>query len=165
MPGQQSGWGHTRLLMALTFRTPREADLDRLLEVHTSAFPDPRGREARVRNFTRNPLGRFEDLVLACDGDVIVGHAFLFPLEAWFGGARVRVAGIASIGVAPEARGRGVGSAMLEHLCRTAAARGDAVAVLYAFRQGFYVRAGFATASSYRRLRLHPSSIPSSWRA
>lgn len=149
--------------MALTFRIAREADMDRLLEVHTSAFPDPRGREARVRNFTRNPLGRFEDLVVACEGDAIVGHAFLLPLEAWFGGLRVRVAGIASIGVAPEARGRGVGSAMLEHLCRTAAARGDALAVLYAFRQGFYARAGFANASTYRRLRLHPASIP--WRA
>jgi predicted acetyltransferase len=145
--------------MAFTFRTAREADLDRLLEVHTSAFPDPRGREARVRNFTRNPLGRFEDLCVAEDAGAIVAHAFLFPLEAWFGGVRVRVAGIASIGVAPEARGRGVGSAMLEHLCRMAAARGDAVAVLYAFRQGFYARAGFATASSYRRLRLHPASI------
>lgn len=149
--------------MGLTFRSAREADLDRLLEVHTSAFPDPRGREARVRNFTRNPLGRLEDLCVAWEDDAIVGHAFLFPLEAWFGGVRVRVAGIASIGVAPEARGRGVGSAMLAHLCRTAAARGDAVAVLYAFRQGFYARAGFATASSYRRLRLHPASIP--WRA
>lgn len=151
--------------MALTFRTAREADLERLLEVHTSAFPDARGREARVRNFTRNPLGRFEDLCVAVDGDAIAGHAFLFPLEAWFGGERVRVGGIASIGVAPEARGRGVGSAMLEHLCRISAARGDAVAVLYAFRQGFYARAGFATASSYRRLRLHPASIPPSWRA
>jgi predicted acetyltransferase len=149
--------------MALTFRTAGEGDLERLLEVHTSAFPDPRGREERVRNFTRNPLGRFEDLWVAHEGDAIVGHAFLFPLEAWFGGVRVRVAGIASIGVAPEARGRGVGSAMLEHLCRTAAARGDAVAVLYAFRQGFYARAGFAAASSYRRLRMHPASIP--WRA
>jgi predicted acetyltransferase len=148
--------------MGVTFRTAREADLDRLLEVHTSAFPDPRGREERVRNFTRNKLGRFEDLWVACEGDAIVGHAFLFPLEAWFGGVRVRVAGIATIGVAPEARGRGVGSAMLTHLCRTAAERGDALAVLYAFRQGFYARAGFATASSYHRLRLHPASIP--WR-
>ena len=145
--------------MALTFRTAREADLDRLLDVHASAFPDPRGRDARVRNFTGNPLGRFEDLWVASEGAALLGHAFLFPLEAWFGGVRVRVGGIASIGVAPEARGRGVGSAMLEHLCRAAAARGDAVAVLYAFRQGFYGRAGFATTSSYRRLRLHPASI------
>jgi predicted acetyltransferase len=160
-PGQQVRLGV--LPMALTFRTAREADLERLLEVHTSAFPDPRGREARLRNFMRNTLGGFEDLWVACEGDAIVGHAFLFPLEAWFGGARVRVAGIATLGVAPEARGRGVGSAMLGHLCRTAAERGDAVAVLYAFRQGFYARAGFATASSYRRLRLHPASIP--WRA
>lgn len=145
--------------MALTFRTAREADLERLLEVHTSAFPDPRGREARVRNFTGNPLGRLEDLWVACDGDAIVGHAFLFPLEAWFGGARVPVAGIASIGVAPEARGRAVATALVSQLCAVGFERAP-VAVLYAFRQGFYARCGFVGASSYRRLRLDARSIP-----
>lgn len=145
--------------MGLTFRTAREDDLERLLEVHTSAFPDPRGTEARVRNFTHNPLARFEDLWVACEGDALVGHAFLLPLEAWFGGARVPVAGMATIGVAPEARGRGVGSALVSHLCAVGFERAP-VAVLYAFRQGFYARCGFAGTSSYRRLRLHPRSIP-----
>jgi len=146
--------------MTLSFRPAREDDLERLLDLHTSAFPDPRGRLARTRNFQKNALGAFGDLHVAADGDTVLAHAFLFPLEAWFGGVPVRVGGIATVGVAPEARGRGVGSRLVQHLHEVALVRGDALAVLYPFRQGFYARLGYATTSTYRRLRLHPASIP-----
>jgi predicted acetyltransferase len=146
--------------MTLAFRPAREDDLERLLDLHASAFPDPRSRLARARNFQKNALGAFTDLHVAVDHDTVLAHAFLFPLEAWFGGVCLRVAGIATVGVAPEARGRGVGSRLVEHLHATALARGDALAVLYPFRQGFYARLGYAATSTYRRLRLHPASIP-----
>jgi predicted acetyltransferase len=148
--------------MTLSFRPAREDDLERLLDLHTSAFPDPRGRPARARNFQKNPLGALSDLHILLEDEAVLAHAFLFPLEAWFGGVRVPVAGIATVGVAPEARGRGLGSRLLQHLHEVARARGDALAVLYPFRQGFYTRLGYATTSTYRRLRLHPASIP--WR-
>lgn len=148
--------------MKVSFRPAAEDDLERLVEIHASAFPDPRGHEARVRNFARNPLGALSDLwVLVADG-VPMAHAFLFPLEAWFGGRRVPLGGIATVGVAPEARGRGLGTRLLEHLHAVSAARGDALTALYPFRQGFYARLGYAPASGYRRLHLHPASIP--WR-
>ena len=146
--------------MTLSFRPAREDDLERLLDIHTSAFPDPRGRLARTRNFQKNALGAFSDLHVAVDDDTVLAHAFLFPLEAWFGGVRVKVGGIATVGVAPEVRGRSVGSRLVRHLHEMALARGDALAVLYPFRQGFYTRLGYAATSTYRRLRLHPASIP-----
>jgi predicted acetyltransferase len=146
--------------VTLSFRPAREEDLERLVDIHTSAFPDPRGHAARIRNFTRHPLGELSDLWLLADGDAPLAHAFLFPLEVWVGGARVQAGGIATVGVAPEARGRGLGSRLVEHLHRTAHARGDALTVLYAYRQGFYARLGYAPTSSYRRLRLHPASVP-----
>jgi len=146
--------------MQPSFRTAREDDLDRLVEVHTSAYPDPRGPDARVRNFTGNALGALSDLHVLEEGGVVMAHAFLFPLEAWFGGRAVPMAGIATVGVAPEARGRGLAGRLLAHLHGVAHARGDVVAALYPFRQGFYARHGYAAASSYRRLRLHPASIP-----
>lgn len=148
--------------MTVSFRPAREDDLERLLDIHAGAFPDPRGRPARLRNFQKNALGAFSDLHVLLDDDALLAHAFLFPLEAWFGGARVRVGGIATVGVAPEARGRGLGSRLVEHLHGLALARGDALTVLYPFRQAFYARLGYATTSTYRRLRLHPASIP--WR-
>jgi predicted acetyltransferase len=143
-------------------RPAREGDLERLVDIHASAFPDPRDRDARLRNFTRNALGEMGDLWVLLEGGMPVAHGFLFALEAWFGGARVPVGGVATVGVAPEARGRGVGSRLLQELHEVSRARGDALTMLYAFRQGFYARMGYTSASSYRRLRLHPAAVP--WR-
>jgi predicted acetyltransferase len=148
--------------MTASFRPACEDDLERLLDLHTGAFPDPRGRLARTRNFQKNALGAFSDLHVLVEDDTVLAHAFLFPLEAWFGGVRVRVGGVATVGVAPEARGRGLGSALVEHLHELSLARGDVLTVLYPFRQAFYARLGYAASSSYRRLRLHPASSP--WR-
>jgi predicted acetyltransferase len=68
------------------------------------------------------------------------------------------------VGVAPEARGRGVAAALLGHLHAETLKRGAAVSMLYAFRQGFYARHGYAPATPTRRLRVHPASIPAAWR-
>jgi predicted acetyltransferase len=148
--------------MQVSFRPATEDDLERLVDIHTAAFPDPRGQDARVRNFARNAFGALSDLWILVEGGITLAHAFLFPLEAWFGGRRVAVGGVATVGVAPEARGRGLGTRLLEHLHAIALARGDALTALYPFRQAFYARLGYAPASGYRRLRLHPASIP--WR-
>lgn len=149
----------------LTFRTATLEDLDRILEIHLVAFPDERTEPERRRNFTASRYGRLEDLVLVERGGDIVGQAFLFPLRAWFGGLLVPVGGVASLAVAPEARGQGVASALLHHLHVAADVRGDALTMLYAFRQRFYARLGYGTTSSRKRLSVDPAAIPSSWRA
>jgi predicted acetyltransferase len=149
----------------LTFRAAGEADLDRLIDIHRSAFPDPRGAEPRRRNFAANPLGSLADLKVALLGDEPVAHAFLFRLEVWFGGARVKAGAIASVGVAPEARGEGLAAALLDHLHAEAEARGDAITILFPFRQGFYARHGYAPVTPARRMLVHPASVPRAWRA
>jgi predicted acetyltransferase len=149
--------------MRLAFRNARPDDLERLIDVHASAFPDARGRDARERNFTRNPLGRLSDLWVAVAPDAqdaLVAHAFLFPLQAWFGRRLVAAGGIASVGVAPEGRGQGVATALVEHLHGVSCERGDSLTVLYPFRQAFYTRLGYAATTAYRRLRVSPASIP-----
>jgi predicted acetyltransferase len=148
----------------LTFRTATRADLDRVLEIHLPSFPDERTIEERTRNFTANRFGGIEELVVAERAGEIVAQAYLFPLEAWFGGRAVRVGAIASLGVAPEVRGQGVGTALLHHLHVASDVRGDALTMLYAFRQRFYARLGYGTTSSRRRLVIDPSSMPASWR-
>lgn len=147
----------------------REPDLDRLVEIHTNAFPDPRGHAERIRNFTANPLrstgSAMGDLWVVTDGPTIVAHAFLFALDVWVAGGTLKVGAIASVGVAPEARGRGIAAAFLAHLQAQADARGACATMLYAFRQGFYARHGYALVTPTRRLHVHPASIPSAWRS
>jgi predicted acetyltransferase len=146
-----------------TFRTATEQDVPRLLEVHFAAYPGPYPVELRKRNFLANPFGPIEDLTVAeIDGD-IVAHAFLFAFEASFGGRRTKVGGIASVAVAPEVRGRGVGRAIMKRVHALSDTRGDAVTLLYPFRQGFYGALGYAPMTSRRRLAFDPRAVPGGW--
>lgn len=149
----------------LRFRAATADDLDRILEVHMTAFPDNRGIEERRRSFLANPFGTLDDMIVAERDGTIVGQAFLFPLGGWFGGRTVRLGAIASLGVAAEARGQGVATALVARLHVASDVRGDALTMLYAFRQRFYAKLGYGTSTSRRRLAIDPASVPSSWRA
>ncbi|HEY8077408.1 MAG TPA: GNAT family N-acetyltransferase, partial [Labilithrix sp.] len=150
--------------METTFRAASHDDLDRLLEIHLAAYPDVRSAEERRRNFVANPLGSLDELVVAERGGVIVAHAFLFRLETLFGGRAVKTGGVASVAVAPEARGQGVASALMQHLHVASDVRGDALTMLFAFRYGFYAKHGYGQGSSRKRLLVEPRAIPRSWR-
>ena len=155
-----------RVLYALGmhFRRAEDADIERLIEIHASAFPDPRLAGARRTNFMFNSFGDLDDLHVGELEGVVVAHAFLFPLALGFGGRRVRAGGIATVGVAPEARGTGVATGLLDHLHAQSRLRGDAITVLYAFRQSFYARHGYAPASASKRLYFSPRAVPAAWR-
>src|SRR5689334_13918371 len=92
----------------ISVRPAHEDDLERLVTIHAASFPDARNREARRRNFTDNVRGSLQDLLVAERANTIVGHAFLYRMSTWLGGTPVALGGIASVGVAPEARGTGV---------------------------------------------------------
>lgn len=144
----------------LVFRQADTADLERLVDVHALAFPDPRGVEERRRNFMAKPFGPFADLHVAeLEGDV-VAHAFGFGLSTWVGGASVPVTGIATVGVAPEARGRGVGAALVRHVESVGESRGAVASFLYPFRQGFYGRLGYVPAPGVIHFAVAPAALP-----
>jgi predicted acetyltransferase len=149
----------------VTVRAARETDVDRLLEIHLGAFPDPRPVGVRRRVFLHNRLGGLEHLRVAERGGDLVAHAFSFPVSVWFGGREVRGGAIASVGVAVEARGDGVAGSLLAALHAESAARGDAFTLLYPFRHGFYARLGYAPLARQRVLTLSPRAIPRAWRA
>ncbi len=149
-------------MQPLRVRPAEEGDLDRLIEIHRAAFPDSRTAAERRRNFVAKPFGGFEYLHVVESAGELVAHAFLFPFQVYVGGARVRVGGVATLGVAPEARGRGTGRALMARLHEIALERGDAATFLYPFRQGFYWALGYAPASPLRALSLSPASVPRS---
>ena len=144
----------------IRIRTAEDRDLEALLTVHAAAFPDPRGREARRKNFCENPRGTFSDLMVAERGGRIVGHGFLFPMKAWFGGAEVSVGGVASVGVAPDARRSRVGRALLEGMLARMRSRGMVVSMLYPFKHDFYRKLGWGLVGEMRRYRFRPDALP-----
>jgi predicted acetyltransferase len=79
------------------------------------------------------------------DGRFVAGLGFA-PIGQWFGGARVPLAAITAVGVAPDWRGAGVGSALLRRTLEDLHAAGIALAALYPSSLRFYRRAGFERA-------------------
>lgn len=141
-------------------RPARDDDLDRLVAIHSAAFPDARNRDARRRNFTDNARGGLADLLVAERDGVVVGHAFLFRMSTWLCGRQVPMGGVASVGVAPEARGRGVARSLLDAIDRELHERGTPLCLLYPFRHLFYRQLGYGMVSEVRRLRVPPASFP-----
>ncbi|WP_394825282.1 enhanced intracellular survival protein Eis [Pendulispora albinea] len=148
---------------ALHVRKATEDDLPRLLDIHLGAYPDPRGLASRRRSLETNAFGGLDDLYVIGRGERLLGHAFLYAMQGWFGGRRVRLGGIASVAVAAEARGQGIARALIEHLHAVSHARGDAIALLYAFRYGFYRRLGYGPVTPLHQLEIAPSAIPAEW--
>ena len=152
----------------------KSTDLERMLAIHAAAFPGARSVAERRANFLDNPRGGASDLFVVRvrsaareatdssalrEGDV-VGHAFLFRMHMWIAGKSVPVGGVASIGVASEARGRGVGRTIVEGLVAESSRRGDALQLLYPFAQRFYAGFGFGPTAPVLRLRVAASALP-----
>lgn len=50
------------------------------------------------------------------DGDQVAAGLGFYPMAQWFGGAKVKMAGITLVGVAPECRGKGVAKTLMRNL-------------------------------------------------
>ncbi len=120
-----------------------------------------------LTEFTMTPLtafgerfdsGRFEldwtsvelDRTLAAfEGDQMVGTGRLYSLELTMPGGRLLpAAGVSWIAVLPTHRRQGILSAIKRTQLDDAAARGEALAILYASESGIYRRFGYGVATS-----------------
>src|SRR3712207_6239999 len=88
----------------------------------------------------------------------------LFPYTTlfrsqWFGGRSVPVAAVTTVGVAPEHRSGGTGSALMAGVLRELHERGCPLSVLYPSTQPFYLRAGYEQAGARIGYRLPTHAI------
>lgn len=99
--------------------------------------------------------------------DHMVGGLALIPMGQWWGGQRVPMTGIASVGVAPEYRGTGAALALLQQMLQELHRAGVAISALYPATQRLYRKVGYeqggthsswsiATAEIQMRERLSP---------
>ncbi len=135
-------------------------DVDRLVEIHTQTFPDPRGYEERRRNFiNKKPCFVFDDLCVVEAQGSIVAHAFASMSELFVGGRPVPTGLVASVGVAPEVRGQGVATFLIDAVHAHFYERGAVAALLYPFRYRFYERFAYGATSPYVQLHLTPRAL------
>ncbi len=127
-------------------------DLDAAFDLRTRAFgaPDDRFRD-RWYDLQPRLLASRRLLVVQLDGR-LVAYARLLPMRQWWGGRTLPMAGIAGVVVAPEQRGRGVGSLLMRAVLARAVEVGDAVSVLYPATLPVYRRLGWEVAGAQHRV-------------
>ncbi len=90
------------------------------------------------------PGGR---MLVAAEGEMIVGSAGAFELELTIPGGPVRTAGVTVVGVLPTHRRRGILRELMRVQLDDAHARGEPLAILWASEGGIYGRFGYGLAS------------------
>lgn len=121
---------------------------------------DPAAYRLRVQAFSSAPATEFdpetpyipaERRLGAFDGGRMVGQLGVWEFGQWYGGRRVPMGGVAGVAIAPEARGEGVGTALLRRGLEEMRGRGEVVSTLYPATHAPYRRLGWEIAGVWPR--------------
>jgi predicted acetyltransferase len=82
-------------------------------------------------------------MVGVMDGDELIASARYWPFQQWWGGRKVPMAGVAGVVVAPEYRGRGVGSKLMRGVLARAVEQGYPLSGLYPATTVIYRHLGY----------------------
>jgi predicted acetyltransferase len=123
-------------------------DRDAQLELRARAFgPMPAALRDRLRPLVELDFAD-ENVLGIFDGARLVASGRYLPVEQWWHGRAVPAGGVASVYVAPEERGRGVGTRLATALVELIAERGRPLSVLYPATAPVYRRAGYEHAGA-----------------
>ena len=129
-------------------------DLDAVLDVRTRAF-GAAGEAFREPWYeTQRQMIAARRALVISDGDRVLAYARALPMRQWWGGRTLPMAGIAGVVVAPEQRGRGLGSVLMRAVLDRSVELGDAVSVLYPATVPVYRRLGWEVAGAQHRVSL-----------
>lgn len=94
----------------LTYGLLQESESDALIAVISQSLHIPIDRlQTLISRICLENLRRIKD------GNRVAGGLGIYPMAQWFGGTKVRMAGITVVGVAPEYRGKGVAKTLLRN--------------------------------------------------
>ncbi|HEY2442775.1 MAG TPA: GNAT family N-acetyltransferase [Streptosporangiaceae bacterium] len=133
----------------LTIRALTPGDgLDELFDLRCRAF-GPVGASGRAYWQAENePVIRAGRYLAGYDGSRLVAAGRFHDMTQWWCGRPVPMAGVASVAVAPEERGRGVGRALMTGLLELIASRGYPLSVLYPYTRPIYRSLGWEIAGT-----------------
>ena len=95
----------------------------------------------------------------AFGGGRLLGSARFFDMAQWWQGRSLPMAGVAGVKVAPEARGTGVGRALMTALLAEIAARGYPLSVLYPSTMTIYRSLGYEAAGGMYQVSMPARSL------
>jgi predicted N-acetyltransferase YhbS len=147
-------------LGGLTIRPMRaDDDLDAELDLRHRSF-GPMSSQSR-ENWREEMLGCIADgrQFGAWDGGQLVGAARYYDMRQYWHGQAVPMAGVGGVKVAPEARGRGVGRAMMRALLGALAGRSYPLSVLYPATAQIYRSLGWEMAGGHYRAEVPGRSL------
>jgi predicted acetyltransferase len=125
-------------------RTATAEDIDRIFELNMQAYNTPRAMLER-----RRALFRPDEWLVGDEGGRVVATLRGFELPHRFGGGLVNGVAVASVAVAPEARGGGIARALMQELLRRERGAGRAISTLYPATVPLYRRCGYGFSSIY----------------
>jgi predicted acetyltransferase len=136
-------------------------DPDALLDLGARAFgPIPRPDRPRWQE-TAGAAIRARQYLGAFDGTRLLAAARYHDMVQWWHGQPVPMAGVASVTVAPEERGRGTGRALMRALLGLIGDRGYPVSALYPATLALYRSLGWEIAGRLVRLSIPSHSLRS----
>ena len=101
------------------------------------------------------------DFRLARVGGKVAGGGVLLRFGQWFGGRRVDMVGIHGVGVAPEFRGSGVGSALMAAIVSEIGRSRVGLLTLYPATEPVYRAVGYEHAGTWTRYRVPIANLAS----
>ena len=119
-------------------------------EVPIQAFNDAEWSAEAIEH--ERAIFEFDRSLAAFDGNQMVGTAAAYSFQLTVPGGVAGAGGVTAVSVLPTHRRRGILSAMMRHQLAGIAARGEAVAALFASEPGIYGRYGYGCASLQLRL-------------
>ena len=105
-----------------------------------------------------NRLGAENFRILRQEDKAIAGLA-IYSMGQWFGGQIAPMAGIAAVGVAPEARGKGAARELLTSTLHELHSLDIPISALYPATQALYRQVGYEQGGSYCKWELPTASI------
>jgi predicted acetyltransferase len=130
------------------------ADIDRSFEIRSRAF-GALSTSAR-EGWTANARAAVDEgrSVAVYEASLLVGRAVILPFRQWWGGRAVPMAGVAGVVVAPEYRGRGVGTLLMQGIIERGRALGYPLSVLYPATVPVYRQQGWELAGIQSRVTI-----------
>jgi predicted acetyltransferase len=138
--------------MAISVRRLTGDDAEASRRLGWEAFGTPGSPPAETAAEAMTRAGR--TFFGAFDDSRLVARMAWRDYDSWFGGRLVRTAGIASVTVAAEARGRGLLSPLCAATLSDAHAAGAVISTLFPSAAGIYRRFGYELVSDYTTVSL-----------